>query len=444
MNKKGTMIFGLIIYKILYEFIYSYGVSPLFSYMQLIYKPNLQKMVLSYVLFFLLIVILPQKRENVSEYLISVFFIFTVTPLLSFYWQADQATTYILYCVIAFIVLVGASQIPIKTKTKNKIVLLNQWKMRKVDIVALVALVIGGLMILITMEYGFADSKAMNLYLVYEVRENRSFTGIYGYIINWIPYALVPWLLCMSLYLKRWGYVIFAVVVQVYMFLLLGSKTALFSVALILASYFLVKLKCNYMFMWSIGLTTLNIFTFAVWKVFSELMPFGIFPTRLLSLPAAISFMHYDFFSTNPKLHFAENIIGRILGIKSPYSKLAMYLISGVYGKTASYCTGYLGDSYDNGGFAIMIVYSIILALIFRLIDKIYKEVSNETRDQQAMFVGILTYSMIYLNDGTLTALLATGGLVLVLVLFIIYENKIYCERKIDTVKRIGNETSRL
>ncbi len=105
--------------------------------------------------------------------------------------------------------LVGASQIPIKTKTKNKIVLLNQWKMRKVDIVALVALVIGGLMILITMEYGFADSKAMNLYLVYEVRENRSFTGIYGYIINWIPYALVPWLLCMSLYLKRWGYVIF-------------------------------------------------------------------------------------------------------------------------------------------------------------------------------------------------------------------------------------------
>lgn len=150
------------------------------------------------------------------------------------------------------------------------------------------------------------------------------------------------------------------------------------------------------------------------------------------------------FFSTNPKLHFAENIIGRILGIKSPYSKLAMYLISGVYGKTASYCTGYLGDSYDNGGFAIMIVYSIILALIFRLIDKIYKEVSNETRDQQAMFVGILTYSMIYLNDGTLTALLATGGLVLVLFLFIIYENKIYCERKIDTVKRIGNETSRL
>lgn len=43
-----------------------------------------------------------------------------MTPLLSFYWQADQATTYILYCVIAFIVLVGASQIPIKTKTKIK------------------------------------------------------------------------------------------------------------------------------------------------------------------------------------------------------------------------------------------------------------------------------------------------------------------------------------
>jgi len=443
MKKNEVAILGLFLYKIVYELIYAYAVSPLFSYMLLVYTPNMYKMVLSYALFVMLIVVLPKQGAPVSRFLLSVFLIFTMVPLLSFYWQADGSTRYVMYCVISFVVLSRVTCIPIKIKRASKFVLMDKWSMRKIDVVFVLAVTIVGLLTAVTAKYGFADFRALDLYAIYDVRESRSFTGIYGYIVNWIPYALVPCLLCMSLYLKRWGYTLFAIIIQLYMYLLAGSKTALFSVALILVSYFFVRLKFNYIFIWSMALTFLNIFTFVIWKVLGELMPFGIFPTRLLSLPAAISFLHFDFFSINPKLHFAENFIGRLLGIESPYERAAMYMVSN--GRSnSSYCTGYLGDAYDNGGFAAMLLYSVALAFVFRVIDKIYLGVSDKDKEQLPMFVGILTYSMIYLNDGALTALMLTGGLVLTLFLFVIHDNKEYAMKKISLMKGINKNAKEL
>ncbi len=88
----------LIIYKILYEFIYSYGVSPLFSYMQLIYKPNLQKMVLSYVLFFLLIVILPQNVKMYLNILYQFFYFYSDTVAIVLLAGRSSYNIYIILC----------------------------------------------------------------------------------------------------------------------------------------------------------------------------------------------------------------------------------------------------------------------------------------------------------------------------------------------------------
>ena len=138
-------------------------------------------------------------------------------------------------------------------------------------------------------------------------------------------------------------------------------------------------------------------------------MPFAIFPIRLLTIPAVISNNHYDFFSQNQKLYFAENIIGRLLGIESPYEISSTFLVSRG-GANAN--TGLFGDAYDNGGFLMMLFYSIIFVVILRYIERIYNRYKGDNR-ALPVFVGVLTYSMIYLNDGSLTALLITGGLII-------------------------------
>ena len=104
----------------------------------------------------------------------------------------------------------------------------------------------------------------------------------------------------------------------------------------------------------------------------------------------------------------AENFIGRLLGIKSPYDMPASFIISGT---SSNANTGYLGDAYDNGGIIVMIIYTIVLALILRYIDRIYFSNGGYKRSLP-VYVGILTYSMLYINDGSLTALILTGGLI--------------------------------
>ena len=59
-----------------------------------------------------------------------------------------------------------------------------------------------------------------------------------------------------------------------------------------------------------------------------------------------------------------------------------------------------------------MLLYASIFVLIFRYIERIYNLYQGDKKTLP-VFVGVLTYSMIYLNDGSLTALLITGGLII-------------------------------
>lgn len=400
-SKRFADILCLLMFKIVNEVLYMRLTSKLYPYSGLTYEPVLYKAVVSYVLFFVLCA-LPRKEKNISSYLLSIYLIFTMIPLLSLYWQSDRSTTYIIFCVIAYLILHIVCYLP---NNKKATIFKIGNVFNRVSIRQILIWIIFQLLVLFVLVYGVADLRALNLYNVYEVRGERSFKGIIGYIINWLPYALTPCLFCISLNKRKWGGVFFAVFIQFYLFLFTGSKTTLFSVGLVMTSYMLVFYNRSIIRGWSLILSGISVFTAIIYTFFGELMPYAIIPVRLLSIPASISNNHYNFFSVNEKLKFAENFIGRILGIKSPYDIFSTYLVST---GSANANTGLWGDAYDNGGFICMVAYAIILAMILRYIDRIYYHFSE---DKACVFVGILTYTMIYLNDGTLTAVMITGGL---------------------------------
>ncbi len=405
MKSKITTLFCLLIYKISYELIYAYVSSKIFAYSGLTWHPIMWKCVVSYVIFICL-ALLPERDGTVTKYLLNIYFIFTIIPMLSMFWQSDRSVSYTLMCSVIYIIMHCGCYI-YNDKRAKRIVVGNLFE--KVSISSLLIAFALIMIMLFTVKYGLADSRAFNLDNVYSIRSERKFTGIWGYMINWLPYAVIPCVMCIGLYKKSKLQIAFAVLIQLYLFLFTGSKTTLFSIALILFSYYLVAKKKDFVNWWTIALTGLNLFTTFIYYKVGELMPFAIFPIRLLTIPASISYNHYDFFSNNQKLYFAENIIGRVLGIKSPYEVFSTYLVSTGSGNAN---TGLLGDAYDNGGFLIMVLYALIFALIFRYIERIYNRYQEDNR-ALPVFVGVLTYSIIYLNDGSLTALLVTGGLLI-------------------------------
>lgn len=400
MKKKSLNVCFLLLYRIIYEVFYIKITSKIFAYSYLDYQPNVPKAVLSYGVFFLVLLI-PRKKDSVSRYLLDIMLMFTMIPIMSLYWQSNRPTPYFLMCVCCYCLLSLVCYLPEHIRGRRVFWRSCPMRLHMVKSLAVILAVLFGMFIL---TFGLADLRALNLYQVYEVRGERNFSGIWAYLVNWIPYAMIPCLLCISLAKKNRGFVVLAVCMQCYFFLFSGSKTALLSVGLIIMSYFFVEKGIDFITCWTVALTLLQAAAAFIYVYLGELMPFALIPVRLLSIPASISFRHYVFFSKNPKLYFAENFIGKLLGIKSPYNVFSTYLL----GDGANSNTGFLGDAYDNAGFLCMAAYSLILGLIFRYIDGVSY---HSQKKYLPVFVGILTYTMIYLNDGTLTAVMLTGGL---------------------------------
>ena len=104
MRKKTATILCLLIYKISYEIIYAYVSSRIFSYSGLTWNPVVWKCVLSYAIFFG-IALLPERNNTVTKYLMNVYFIFTIIPMLSLFWQSDRSTAYIIMCSICYLIM---------------------------------------------------------------------------------------------------------------------------------------------------------------------------------------------------------------------------------------------------------------------------------------------------------------------------------------------------
>lgn len=418
-----------LVYKLVYELAYIYVVSPMYSYMELTYTPNYTKLIISILIMGICVCFLPTNAKKASTFRIDVFFIFTIIPISGMYWMKDQSTSYFFMCILSFEIVIFISNM---FKEKSKRIKFN----RMIDpCVILLILVILGILLL-TVKYGFANLTALNLEDVYEVRSMRKYSGITAYIVNWLPKAIIPCFMVFSLYGKKYVYFMISVSAQFYLYLFTGAKTTLFSIVLILFSYILMnKNTSKYIERWSqflilgVGGSVL-----LAWKSKSITL-LAIVCMRLSAVPANISFKHYNFFSENPKLYFSETIFGRIFGIKSPYPEFSTMMLGGAGGNAN---TGYLGDAYANGGFIVMIIYSVILALIFRVIDSMDKKYIS-------VIVSCFVYSVIMLNDGSLTVCLITGGMFLIFPfvwIFMSYEDRREKHNVLfkQDVKKITNE----
>ena len=246
-----------VIYRIVYEIIYYSFVSTVFGYAEFKWNPVTWKCILSYVVFFALL-FLPEKKDRPSKYLLNVFFIFTIIPILSCCWMNDQSAVYMLMCASCYALL---SLICSRSNNRKPIRIALGEYLRHICIEKVLFVAISLCIIGITVKYGMADSRALIMENVYDIRSSRSFTGIWGYIINWLPFSLVPCLICVGLYKKKYVLVLFGILVQLYIYMLTGSKSAFFSIGLIGYSYFILKKDINFSKWWCIALTALCIAT---------------------------------------------------------------------------------------------------------------------------------------------------------------------------------------
>lgn len=427
--KKKIYIWSFL-YKLSLEVSYYLLISPLYSYSGLVFEPILGKLVLSYILFFSVLLYFPKNNKNPSSQLMALLIFTTYVPLLSIYWQANKSTTYISYvslCIFLMIFILKYSK-----KISIKLLQTNKWK--KLPIMETIFMISIILTSYFVVYLGGIDARAFDFSEVYSLRAEHQITGLSSYLINWLTRVLLPFLIVLSFYKKKVFLFFTSCVLQAIMYLMTGYKTIKFSIVLLIFGIYFGKKK---MLEYAIPKYYAILITLSsVYYVFTKnLMSIAIVPTRQFQLPALISNKWFDFFSLNPKLNFSEGSLGKIFNIDRVYSIQSGFLVSG--SKTNNENTGFLGDAFGNGGVIAMIVLSIIFAYILIIIDSLAIKLKDKY-----LFSSLFVYHIIILNDGSLITAFTTSGMFLMLLVLYIYaseENNIKKKREMLILKKDGD-----
>lgn len=401
----------IFIYKTLFEITYYFSVSPEYSYYGLRSSLSFSKFLVSTAVTILVVILMPQNRERPSTVLINILFITTIIPIASYYWLANQSTEYFLYVSISYF----TTLIILRSKKRLRIKLIKKELNISIRLANVIFIMSSLLVIVFMWKYGGIDVRAFDFSSVYELRKEAQYSGIWIYLTNWLGKALIPGVIIIYAYKRKYFLLIMSVVLQILLYTSTGHKTFLLSIGLILMYYYLLKKNVSLQSYPKVYSFLLALSIFAK-HVLNEGILISLFPVRMLSIPAWLNFIHFDFFKENKKLYFSEGLIGKIFGIEYPYNEPSTFLVS-PWNSQAN--TGFFADAYDNGGLIIMVIFAVIFSLILIYIDSL-----SIGRNNRYIFTVLFVYPTIILNDSALLTALLTSGLLIILIYMYLFASE--------------------
>lgn len=430
-DRKNRRVRGkIIVYILSMILVYSFIVSPLFSYSNLSLNINYKKMILAFGLLLLTFFHLPYDVSKPSTCLFYILYSITYCPTLTFYWLNNQSTPYIIVETICFLLI--EFLIPSKGR---------KWTVRSST--GYIAIVLFFILYVISVSYAVYKNKGINIHIssilskdLYDARADNNTSGLIGYLINWCAKSCTPFFFIFFLIKRNKLGIIGTLLAQLILFLSFGYKSYLLAIVVLIGVSYLMNKRKDFPSRW------LNILIFGnvgalIFGFLGTRNPFSILYTcRTLFIPAQGQFEYYDFFSNHPFLYMSEGKIGSILGIKYPYNDTIGRVVNEyIYGpsKVSNGNTGAFSYGYADFGYIGMILAAIIIIIILRMVD------STTYNLPTIIPVTALAYQFIGFNDGNVMITVLTGGLFLSIILLVIM-NTVYP----DIIKRrTGGDTGR-
>lgn len=404
---------GLILYKACLDIVYAVFLCTIFGYYKY-FKLDLNyfRLAESWILYVALMVFTSRKEKNITSYFLLLQMTLTLAPMLTMYGLSNQSRSFVY-------LLCGAHciQCILNIFINPKITMVsNQGK----SIVLLLIFVIAFSAVALTIiQYGIPGLQALDLGQIYEIRDERSLRFPLSYLVPWFFGVVLPMGMLDSLTKKKFIYLFAFIATALYFYLVFARKSWFLAIFLILGFYILAKYDLFYKCICR-GLPCIvgGLYLLYIFNEKLLILP-SLFIRRALFVPADIKFGYFNFFQNRNKLYFAEGVIGKVLGIKSPFEKRISLVIGDELERYGSSCnTGYLADAYANLGVAGVIILSLLLIILLKVLDLVSKQ------RYFAFNFGALSYCLFSLNDSSFLTILLTGGMIWVWIFLILRHNK--------------------
>ena len=402
---------SLVLFKIVLDLSYYFVVSPVWSHARFTLDFNSLKLVESYLLLLIIFILMPKSPKKLSNILVWLLILLSYIPMLTIFAFKDEARIY-MYAVTAFWVVVFL----LMHMPAISIAPLKQSGVIRYSLFICLGVVV------FFMVYKYLGlSLNFDLTKVYDIRSQYGTTGIplAGYLFNWMAYIVNPIFFALFVRTRKWLLVGFVVILQILLFSGTGMKTYLFILPFVLALMWVIR-HTNPLAYMGIGLAGIVLLGMLSYWLIDDIWISSLFARRTLLVPAQLSFMYYDFFSKNELVFLSASRLGFFLNY--PYHLSPPHLIAEVYFNQPQMGAnnGVVANAFMNFGFIGLALYSILLAIILKLVDSCSKRVDFR--------VGIAAIAMpaVTLTNGALFTNLLTHGLLLALLLLYLLprENK--------------------
>ena len=347
---------------------YATFIVPIYGYMGFEWAPNRVKIVEALLAIVFFALILPLRVKRPSDFFIHVHFLLPVVPMLVLYSAADLPRVYFYFMLLAFAVVCWVRKFKFpKIKGDMIPIPIMMWGLLLIVAIYIISIILQG-----GLQYF-----NLNLLKVYEFRSlaAQNLPRICGYFSPMVSKVLLPFVLLLAVYGRKWLIAGFAISGSVMMFALTNHKGPLFYPFFILGIYFVMRSRRSIQLLFA-GYILVVLVSLAVFFIgdFGRIVP-SLALRRVYFVPAHLNFVYYDFFSSHPHTMLAQSKLTFGL-IQYPYNLDATHLIGYHYynNELSGANTGWLGSGYMHFGFAGMLIYALIVGVLLSMVDTLAKK----------------------------------------------------------------------
>lgn len=396
---------AILFFKILLDISYPFIIFPLFKYMGFGLDLNLFKLFESYVLLFLIFLLMPKEQKRPSHFILWLLVLVSYVPMLTVYAFKNEARIFIwavTYFWLFVFLLFQMPQVRLPSLKESKI-------FRFFLIVFFSLLVFWTIYSISGITFNFDLTK------VYDIRSEYTQADIplSGYYFNWMGYVVTVAFFALFFQRKKWILAAVVFVLQLLLFSFTGNKTLLFALPFALLLMWITSRK-NPLFFLAFGLFSLTGLAILSYLIIGDIWISSLFTRRLLFVPAQLAFNYFDFFSTNDPIYLSHSIFRFFLSY--PYDLKPPFHIGLVYFNKPDMAAnnGIVGDAFMNFGFLGLFLWAVLFALVMKLVDS-----CAEGKNKKIAVAAMAIPSMALVNSAFLTTLLTHGFLFATFVLYL-------------------------
>lgn len=405
-----SSLFSLFMYFVLISYVFIKWIIPVYNYGDSIFAINWINVYLCIIYIIIINYFIVIHLNETKKFFLYILALLTIIPMFCLYAYTEEFAFYSKYmfmCIVCFMVISLIATIEINVSYYKKNITFKRILLPLMTIVVFFTMfrymILNGLKM-----FNLDISKVYD----YRLQLRETMVGYLAYLDSWTLKIINPFCIVYSFYSSKYFLASFYVMLQVLLFGFSSHKSVLFSAVVLVMFYYMTPIIFKKD---TVTWCFIYLYIIALFLYFSHITGLWcLFFQRTFFAPAKLNFYYYDYFSANGFDWFKQSFLRHF--INSKYEVRIDHLIGFEYFNNIEQAanTGFLGSGYAQGGFVVMLFYSIIIGTLISLIVAL----SKKTHKGLAVGLTILPMTSLFTSGDLPTALLSGGLLIALFLLF--------------------------